>query len=364
MRHQLAFTVCISLCFSASAAQANNPLPNCSSNPLQVSFPNSSQPLLTVPLPTVRLSVGETQTITVSGAPYATPTPSPAPTVLGTLTQATTILGQSQPQGATIMIRPPRPSEASNQPANPISTPLPQTAVILDTRVAAIPSAVPTTLPVAGGVVPSTTYTIKGTAPGNTELYVTQGSQRGSDFQCAVVGLAVRSKDRFTATTGLGMSNIPKNVFTTVTVPVPDAASLPTPNPPPGVYVYKTESSSTQISVPILASYRINDAPKIDVYATFGYFASSDTNGPVFGISVGSGQLLVTLGQHSGLFTDYSPYVNPMNHRLEVNGAATFAALPTTISTRKRQIFVSVTVPASLITSIFPGGSNAASGNK
>ncbi len=368
MRSLIAAAVSVSLLFSAPAAQASDPVPNCSDKPLQVSFPDSSQPLRTVPLPTVRLAVGDTQTITVSGVPYATPTPSPAPTVLGTLAQSTTILGRSQPAGTTVLIRPSPPDVSPKLPASPISTPLPQTAVVLDTRVAAIPSAVPTAFPVAAGLVASTAYTVKGTAPGNTELYVTQGSRSGNDFQCAVVGLAVRSKDRFVATTGLGMSNIPKNVFTTVTVPVPDASSLPTPNPPPGIYTYKTESSATQISVPILASYRLNDAPKLDLYATFGYFASSDTSGPVFGLSVGSGQLLVTVGQHSGLFTDYSPYVNQMNHRLEVNAAATFAALPTTMSTRKRQIFVSVTVPASLITSVLPGGSsggsNGSSSNK
>jgi hypothetical protein len=58
------------------------------------------------------------------------------------------------------------------------------------------------------------------------------------------------------------------------------------------VYVYKTESSSTQTSLPILGSYRLNDAPNVEVYASFGYFTGGDANGPVFGVSVGSGQLL------------------------------------------------------------------------
>ncbi len=344
------------LCGAPAVVQANS-VPDCSSNPLQVSLSNSAQHG-----PTVHLAVGDSQSIVITGTPYATPAPSPSPLLVRTLPTASSVLGEPVPGGATVIVQLPIARGASPPP---VTAPLPQTAAILDPRTATIPTAVPTTAPGPGGlVVPSTAYTVKGTAQGNTELYVTEGVQGTREFRCTVVGLAVRSKERFVLTTGFGMSYIPKNTFTTVTVPVPDAPSLPTPTPPPGVYVYKTESSSTQTSLPILGNYRLNDAPNVDLYASFGYFTNGDANGPVFGVSAGSGQFLFTVGSHSSLFTDYSPYVNQTNHRVEFNGAATFAALPTTVSTRRRQIFFAVTVPPSLITGLLSGGSHGASSDK
>ncbi|MEA2665181.1 MAG: hypothetical protein QOI11_2125 [Candidatus Eremiobacteraeota bacterium] len=358
MRYLLAVAAGVVVLSGAPAvARAKSAAPDCSLNPLQVSLSNSTRHG-----PTVRLTAGDSQSIVITGTPYATPTPSPSPLLVRTLPATSSVLGQPVPEGATVTVQPPA---ARDSTAPPVSAPLPQTAAILDPRIATIPTAVPTTAPGPGGlVVPSTAYTVKGTAQGNTELYVAEGVQGTAGFRCTVVGVAVRSKERLVLTTGFGMSYIPKNTFTTVTVPVPDAPSLPTPTPPPGVYVYKTESSSTQTSLPILGSYRLNDAPNVDVYASFGYFTSGDANGPVFGVSVGSGQLLFTMGSHSSLLTDYSPYVNQANHRVEFNGAATFAALPTTVSTRRRQIFFAVTVPASLITGLLSGGSHGASSDK
>ncbi len=121
--------------------------------------------------------------------------------------------------------------------------------------------------------------------------------------------------------------------------------------------MFQTEQLSHQTSIPLLGNYRINDAPKIDIYLTLGYFASGDNNGPVLGVSAGHGQLLFTAGVHSANVTSLSPFVNPATHRIEINGTATTIDVPGTVSSRRLGLFLALTVPPGIIGDVLGGKS-------
>ncbi|MDB5070980.1 MAG: hypothetical protein JWM87_2091 [Candidatus Eremiobacteraeota bacterium] len=303
----------------------------------------------------VSINVGESKDVTVRGPviPTAAPTPGPV-AVIQSLKQQQTIEGQTFPAGTRLIGQPtPTPTPAMT-PTPGADAPL--SGRIEDIGVASIATAVPTAAPNGNGLVQlQTTFSVKGEAQGNTVLTVSQGAN-----DCAnTVAIAVRPKDRFLVTTGIGFSSIPKTTFTTLTsTPAPAVSPAPPPpNPPPGKYVFETEQSGRQTSIPLLGNYRINDAPKIDLYLTLGYFASGDNNGPVLGVSAGRGQLLFTVGIHSANVTALSPFVNPATHRIEFNGAASTIDLPGTVSTRRTGLFLALTVPPGLIGDILGGKS-------
>jgi hypothetical protein len=342
-------------------------------------------PTLLKDVPYVRVREGDQASVKVTGhkkpVPSASPSsvPTKAPTVLWVVppgvrsVSATTTSNESftvsmprsaAPNGFVISALPPSVPPSASPSPSPVTPPtaLPNgstgsgaatlSAELKDTYVASIATAAPTTAPnPAGEDVPSVTYTLKGEHSGNTRLVVSQGTD------CVAVDVLVRpSKDRFTVTTGVGWSSVPKHGFTTVMVtpppaPAPPATPLPTPNPAPGTYVYETESSGHQASLPFVGSYRLTDAPNANFYASFGFFAN-DKNGPLYGISFGSREVLLTVGWHSQSVDLLSPNVNTKTHLLEANGAAATAPLPTTVSSRTTKPFFSLTVPLSLFTSV------------
>jgi hypothetical protein len=342
-------------------------------------------PTLLKDVPNVRVREGDQATVKVTGrktpAPSSSPSPAPtkAPTVLwmvppgvqsvNAMTDAKekysiTVPKSAAAHGFVVSALPPTPAPigSASPSASPSATTPPNGSIgapadklsadLKDTYVASIATSAPTTAPnAAGETVPSVTYTLKGEHSGNTRLVVSQGND------CVAVDVLVRpSKDRFTVSTGVGWSSIPKHSFTTVTVtppptPLPGGTPVPPPNPAPGTYVYQAESSGQQASLPFIGSYRITDAPNANLYASIGFFAN-DKNGPLYGLSIGSHELLLTAGWHSQNVDLLSPNVNTTTGLVQANGVAATAALPTTFSSRTTKPFVSLTVPLSLFSNV------------
>jgi hypothetical protein len=338
-------------------------------------------PTLLKDVPYVRVREGDQATVKVTGrktpAPSSSPSPvaTKAPTVLWvtppgvqTVSATTdakekysfTVPKSAAPNGFVVSALPPSPAPSGSPSPSPIPPPNGSigapadklSADLKDTYVASVATSAPTAVPnAAGETVPSVTYTLKGEHSGNTRLVVSQGND------CVAVDVLVRpTKDRFTVSTGVGWSSIPKHSFTTVTVtpppaPAAGATPVPPPNPAPGTYVYKAESSGQQASLPFIGSYRITDGPNANLYASIGFFAN-DKNGPLYGLSIGSHELLLTAGWHSQNVDLLSPNVNTTTGLVQANGVAATAALPTTFSSRTTKPFVSLTVPLSLFSNV------------
>ena len=343
--------------------------------------PTCPVPTLLKSVPFLRVREGDQATVTITGhkkppspAPSTSPSaaPSKAPAVVWVVPPGVTSVnagtGANQytirvPQGAApngfiISALPGSPTPTPSPSASPSNEPtLPPngtiggpadrlSADVKDPSVATIATAVPTTVPNARGEdTPSVAYTIKGQHAGGTRMMVSQGND------CVAVDLSVRPPtNRFTLTTGVGASLVSVNTFTSTTVtpqpsPAPGAPPQPPQFPAPGTYVYATETSKSQVSVPILGSFRVTDFPaQLNVFLTGGFFADSGRDKQVYGISIGSSDFLFTVGTHSAKVDSLSPYVN--------NGFLAAPGAPTTVSSRTMRPFYSLTFPLSTFADI------------